>query len=99
MHTVFRHACSRICVQIFGSINIHVTQQKQSHVTSPVFGTAPHAMDFAVPSQPGHASPPPPPGHLVSQVLDGNPYTKFLRKDCDFPVDLEVDLGIRSKQG
>lgn len=42
---------------------------------------------------------PPPPGHLVSQVLDGNPYTKFLRKDCDFPVDLEVDLGIRSKQG
>eukprot|EP00667_Euglena_gracilis_P009281 EG_transcript_9414 len=36
-------------------------------------------------------------GEAAQRVLDGNPYTKFLRKDCDFPVDLEVDLGIRSK--
>eukprot|EP00668_Euglena_longa_P000485 GGOE01000608.1.p1 GENE.GGOE01000608.1~~GGOE01000608.1.p1 ORF type:complete len:512 (-),score=57.91 GGOE01000608.1:439-1974(-) len=36
-------------------------------------------------------------GEGAQQVLDGNPYTKFLRKDCDFPVDLEVDLGIRYK--
>jgi len=36
-------------------------------------------------------------GEEAQRVLDGNPYTKFLRKDADLPVDVEVDLGLRCK--